>query len=68
MTNEPNMKAIFNKGNGERGTGNGEQEMRLTIYHVFDVSCIIILGNWFAKFLLVMVSLNSMFKGEFTDG
>ena len=33
---------------------------------VFDVSCVIILGNWFAKFLLVMVSLNDMFKGEFT--
>ena len=37
-------------------------------WDVFDVSCIIILGNWFAKFLLVMVYLNDIFKGEFTDG
>ena len=31
---------------------------------VFDVSCIIILGNWFATFLLVMASLNDMLKGK----
>ena len=37
-------------------------------WDVFDVSCIIILGDWFAKFPLVMVSLNDMFKDEFTDG
>ena len=37
-------------------------------WDVFDVSCIIILGNWFAKFLLVMVYLNDTFKGEFADG
>ena len=36
-------------------------------WDVFDVSCIIILGNWFAKFFLVMASLNDLFKGEFTD-
>ena len=37
-------------------------------WDVFDVSCIIILGNWFAKFLLVRVSLNDMFKGKLTNG
>ena len=37
-------------------------------WDVIDASCIIIVGNWFAEFLLVMVSLNDMFKGELTDG
>ena len=37
-------------------------------WDVFDVPCIIILRKWFAKFLLVMVSLNDMFKGKFVDG
>ena len=33
-------------------------------WDVFNVSCVIILGNWFAKFLVVTVSLNNMFKGK----
>ena len=33
-------------------------------WNVFNVSCVIILGNWFAKFLVVTVSLNDMFKGK----
>ena len=37
-------------------------------WDVFEVSCIIILSNLFAKFFLVMVSLNDVFKSEFTDG